>query len=280
MMRNSGRAMFAAAAAALLVAVSPALAQTDLAEAVANPARPAGDAARDVWRHPRETLEFFGLDPSGDIAEISPGGGYYARILAPWIAAHGGSYFAVLGSTDAENPQLRAQMDGLEAAVAESGAQLDIQYGALNAEAEGIAPPESLDAVLTFRNVHNWMGRGFVEKAFADFHAALRPGGVLGVVEHGLPENSTLGNTGETGYVRQSHVIALAEAAGFVFEEASEINANPADDADHPMGVWTLPPSRFSPREGTPEADGFDRAAYDAIGESDRMTLRFRKPAQ
>jgi predicted methyltransferase len=256
------------------------MAQSALADAVANSSRPAADTARDMWRHPVETLEFFGIDPSGDIAEISPGGGYYARILAPWVAAQGGSYTAILGSTDAENPQLRAQMDALEVAVAESGAQLAIRYGALNADAPAIAPPESLDAVLTFRNVHSWMGRGFAGKAFADFHAALRPGGVLGVVEHRLPEDSAVGNTGETGYVRQSHVIALAEAAGFVFEDASEINANPADDADHPMGVWTLPPSRFTPQPGTPEAEGFDRAAYDAIGESDRMTLRFRKPAE
>jgi predicted methyltransferase len=187
---------------------------------------------------------------------------------------------AVLGATDRENPQLRQQMERLEAAVAETGAALEVRYGALNAEADAMAAPESLDAVVTFRNVHSWMLRDHADKAFADFYAALRPGGVLGVVEHRLPEDSPVGNTGETGYVRVSHVRTLAEAAGFVFEDSSEINANPADDADHPMGVWTLPPSRFTPQEGTPEAEGFDRAEYDAIGESDRMTLRFRKPAE
>lgn len=271
----------AALLALTMTATAPAAAQAmTLDEAIANPARPEADVARDIWRHPKETLEFFGVDPSGDVAEVSPGGGWYARILAPWIAAHGGTYMAVLGATDRENPQLRRQMEGLEATIVESGATLEVQYGALNEVAEMMAPPESLDAILTFRNVHSWMLRDHADKAFRDFYAALRPGGVLGVVEHRLPEDSPVGNTGATGYVRVSHVMALAEAAGFVFEEASEINANPADDADHPMGVWTLPPSRFTPQEGTPEAESFDRAFYDAIGESDRMTLRFRKPAE
>lgn len=247
-----------------------------LAAAVAGDWRPENDTARDEWRHPAETLSFFGVDPSGAIAEIDPIGGYYARILIPWISENGGGYTAVVGDVDGENPQLRAQLEEL---AANAGGVVTPQYGELSAEAQGIAPPGSLDAVLTFRNVHNWMGAGFADKAFADFYAALKPGGVLGVVEHRLPESSPLENTGRTGYVRQSHVIELAEAAGFVFEEASEINANPADDADHPVGVWTLRPTRASPREGTPEAASFDRAAYDAIGESDRMTLRFRKPA-
>jgi predicted methyltransferase len=267
------------AAAAALAASAGAGAQdleASLAAAIAGEQRPAADAERDVWRHPAETLAFFGVDPSGAIAEIDPIGGYYARILIPWISAHGGAYTAVVGEVDEENPELRSQLDAL---AADAGGTLEVAWGELSAESEAIAPAASLDAVVTFRNVHNWMGDGFAEKAFADFYAALKPGGVLGVVEHRLPESSPIPNDGRTrGYMRQSYVIELAEAAGFVLEATSEINANPADDADHPMGVWTLRPTRATPRPGTPEAEGFDRAAYDAIGESDRMTLRFRKP--
>src|SRR5262249_17730382 len=135
----------------------------------------------------------------------------------------------------------------------------------------------SLDAVLTFRNVHNWLSAGFADKAFKDFYTALKPGGVLGVEEHRMPEGSSRPDDGRMGYVRQSYVIKLAEAAGFVLEDKSEANANPKDDTNHP--VWWLKPTRSGPRPGSPEAASFDRAAYDAIGESDRMTLRFRKPA-
>jgi predicted methyltransferase len=266
----------AAAAASLVVFAAASSAQDvepTLAAAVAGDWRPAADADRDVWRHPAETLTFFGVDPSGAIAEIDPIGGYYARILVPWISESGGSYRAVVGDVDDENPELRAQLDEL---AANAGGTVEVAWGELSADADGIAPAGSLDAVVTFRNVHNWMGRDFGDKAFADFYAALKPGGLLGLVEHRLPED--VAEPMRRGYVRQSQVIAMAEAVGFVLEETSELNANPADDADHPVGVWTLRPTRANPREGTPEAEGFDRAAYDAIGESDRMTLRFRKP--
>jgi predicted methyltransferase len=272
------RHAFAAAAFGLIVGgVAHAQAEPDpaLVAAVAGDWRPETDTARDEWRHPVETLTFFGVDPSGAIAEVDPIGGFYARILIPWISGAGGSYMAVVGDVDDENPELRAQLETL---AADAGGGVTVAYGELGAESAGVAPPGSLDAVLTFRNVHNWMGAGFGEKAFQDFYAALKPGGVLGLVEHRLPEDATA-EPMRRGYVKQSHVIALAEAAGFVFEESSEINANPADDTDHPVGVWTLRPTRAEPRPGTPEAEGFDRAAYDAIGESDRMTLRFRKPA-
>lgn len=246
-----------------------------LAEAVAGAQRPAEDVARDVWRHPAETLAFYGVDPSGAVAEIDPIGGYYARILVPWISANGGGYVAVTGEVDEENTELHDQIMGL---AADAGGTLTPRFAALGPDSGPIAPAGTLDAVVTFRNVHNWLAAGFADKAFADFHAALKPGGVLGLVEHRLPEDSALPNTGQTGYVRQSYVIALAEAAGFELEATSELNANPADDADHAVGVWTLPPTRATPRPGTPQAEGFDRAAEDAVGESDRMTLRFRKP--
>ncbi len=270
-----------ACAAAVCLAVTGlapgALAMT-LEEAVAGDWRPEAETARDIWRNPVQTLEFFGVDPTGVVAEISPAGGYYARILGPWIISNGGTYVAVLGSADADDPRVRGQMQGLESMIAESGVTPSISYGALSGDSEQIAPPDSLDAVLTFRSLHGWLQRGMAEKAMADFYAALKPGGLLGLVAHRMPEDSVADNSGQTGYARESHVIEMAEALGFRLEDSSEINANPADTADHPMGVWTLPPTRMSPQAGTPEAEGFTQATYDAIGESDRMTLLFRKP--
>lgn len=248
-----------------------------LEAAIAAETRPAEDKDRDQWRHPRETLEFFGVDPSGAIAEVWPGGGYYARILAPWIAQAGGSYYAIhpAAMRSAEGEEYR---ETFEAAFTDP-AFGDIQHGGLSAESASLVGETGvLDAVLTFRNVHNWMGRGFEQKAFDDFYAALKPGGILGVVEHRAPEGGAPDILGSDGYVPTSYVKTLAEAAGFEFVAESEINANPKDDASHPMGVWTLKPTRRSPEPGTPEAEGFDRAEYDAIGESDRMTLLFRKP--
>ena len=132
--------------------------------------------------------------------------------------------------------------------------------------------------MLTFRNVHNWMAGGYADKIFADAYRALKPGGVLGVVEHRLPSARDQDLTASTGYVLESYVVQLAENAGFVLEESSEINANAKDTADHPLGVWMLPPNLRAPAPGSPEALAYDVEKYKAIGESDRMTLRFRKP--
>ncbi len=248
-----------------------------LDEVIAADNRPAEDTGRDQWRHPRETLEFFGIGPSGAIAEIWPGGGYYARTLAPWIAEEGGTYYAIhpAAMRSQEGEEYR---ETFEAAFA-GPVFGEIHHGGLSAESESLVGETGvLDAVLTFRNVHNWMGRGFEQKAFNDFYAALKPGGVLGVVEHRAPEGGAPDILGSDGYVPTSYVKTLAGEAGFEFVAESEINANPEDDAAHPMGVWTLKPTRRSPEPGTPEAEDFDRAEYDAIGESDRMTLLFRKP--
>ena len=154
-----------------------------------------------------------------------------------------------------------------------------LEYAALSASSGPLGEPDSADAVLTFRNVHNWMGGGYEAKVFEDAFAVLRPGGVLGVVEHRLPSSDLQDPDATSGYVHEDYVKTLAENAGFEFAGASDVNANPDDTADHPFGVWTLPPvSRTSDRDGnTP--DGFDAEAYKAIGESDRMTLKFVKPA-
>ena len=142
----------------------------------------------------------------------------------------------------------------------------------------GPLSPGDADLVLSFRNVHNWMGAGYAEKAFADFYAALKPGGVLGIVEHRLPESREQDPKASTGYVQASYIKTLASEAGFEFVQASEVNANPKDTADHPYGVWTLPPRSRTPEEGDPEAANFDAQKYLDIGESDRLTLKFRKP--
>lgn len=236
-----------------------------------------GDAAeRDVWRNPRATLEFFGVDPSGTVIEIWPAGGWYTQVLAPWIAANGGTYVAAHFDPSG-NPRTQEFIDSY---VERFSAPLfgEVQIAAFGAETGPIVPDGSADAVLTFRNVHNWMARGFEEKAFADFYAALRPGGILGVVEHRLPASQPQDPRAASGYVQEDYVIALATEAGFELVGSSEINANPADTADHPFGVWTLPPVlRSSPVGGEPDPE-FDSSPYESIGESDRMTLLFRKP--
>ncbi|MEE2690532.1 MAG: methyltransferase [Pseudomonadota bacterium] len=239
--------------------------------------RPEEEKARDQYRHPRETLLFFGAEPSMTIVEVWPGGGWYSNVIAPFLASGGGVYYAA--GLDPESSERNAK--AVAAFEAKYKGDPDL-YGTVTMTAlsdERIAPDGTADLVLTFRNVHNWMGAGTAEENFRKFYAALKPGGVLGVVEHRAPENYPPEAEAKSGYVRESTVIALAERAGFELEARSEINANPADTKDHPFGVWTLPPVRRSSEiPGQPPADGFDRARYDAIGESDRMTLKFRKP--
>jgi predicted methyltransferase len=243
-----------------------------LETAIANPARPAADRARDVWRHPRQTLLFFGLRQDQRVAEISPGaGGWYTQILAPVLRDHG-HLIAAVPPVVPGNAYSERGAKAFSDLLASDPARFDrvevVEYtpGATAA----FAAPGSLDLVLTFRNVHNWMGRGQAEAAFADFYRALKPGGVLGVVEHRgnelVPQDPKAGS----GYVNQAYAVRLIEAAGFRLVGVSEVNANPRDTKDYPRGVWTLPPVYT-------EGDK-DRAKYTAIGESDRFTLKFIKP--
>lgn len=238
--------------------------------------RPDAERARDGARHPKETLLFFGAEPSMTIVEVSPGGGWYTNIIAPFLAKGEGTYYAANIDPNA-SPRAAESVAAFAAKYQGDPATYGTVVLTVLADAE-IAPPESADMVLTFRNVHNWMGGGAAPANFAKFYAALKPGGVLGVVEHRADETATAETEGSSGYVKESTVIAFAEAAGFELEARSDINANPADTKDHPFGVWTLPPVRRSSAvAGTTDPD-FDRAKYDAIGESDRMTLKFRKP--
>lgn len=232
---------------------------------------------RDIHRHPKETLLFFGAEPSMTVVEAWPGGGWYANVIAPFLARGGGVYYAA-----GLDPKSSEQATAAVSAFAEKFDDNPSLYGTVRLSALGgddpIAPDGSADMVLTFRNVHNWLVSGDAEENFKAFYAALKPGGVLGVVEHRANPDISADEEGSSGYVREATVQALAEAAGFEFEAASEINANPHDTKDHPFGVWTLPPVRRSSAiRGVVDPD-LDRAKYDAIGESDRMTLRFRKP--
>jgi predicted methyltransferase len=248
--------------------------------AVAGDWRIPEEKERDAARHPAETLEFFGIRPTDTVVEVWPGGGWYTAILAPYLKQGGGKLIAA-EIDPAQSAEAKRDVDAFTAAfIARPQVFGDIQLSVAGKDSKGVAPDGTADAVLTFRNIHNWMAGGYAEKMFADLYRALKPGGVLGVVEHRLPSRQDQDLMARSGYVSQAYVIQLAEAAGFKFEAESEISANPSDKADHPLGVWMLPPNMRAPAPGTPEARTYDPAAYRAIGESDRMTLRFRKPAQ
>ena len=233
--------------------------------------------ARDQYRHPVETLEFFGLEPDMTVVEIWPGGGWYTDIIAPYLATGDGTYYAA-GFEIGDSERARNSFANFQEKLSDDFYGT-VEYTVLSADAEGVAPDGTADMVLTFRNIHNWMNGGFADKAFADFYDALKPGGVLGVVEHRLPEGREQDPRALSGYVSEATVIEMAENAGFTFVEASEVNANPADTADHPFGVWTLPPTLRAGNYGEEEDPNFDKEPYREIGESDRMTLKFRKPA-
>ncbi|MEL7032547.1 MAG: hypothetical protein AAGL97_07875 [Pseudomonadota bacterium] len=254
-----------------------------LADAVAGDWRSDEEKARDGWRNPAETLEFFEIAPSDTVVEIWPGGGWYTNVLAPYLASGDGQLIAAVWDVNVfEGERLERIQQRIADYQAVYAADADLfgtlAYSAFSAQSGPLAEADSVDAVLTFRNVHNWMGGDYSPKFFTDAYAALKPGGVLGVVEHRLPSSAEQDPRGASGYVHEDFVKAMAASAGFEFVAGSEINANPADSADHPFGVWTLPPvSRTTDREGN-APEGFDASVYTAIGESDRMTLKFIKP--
>ncbi|MBL4783353.1 MAG: class I SAM-dependent methyltransferase [Porticoccaceae bacterium] len=226
---------------------------------------------RDVYRHPAETLDFFGLKANMTVVEIWPGGGWYTEILAASLTE--GKLYAAHFSKDSKVKYFVKSRQSFEEKIK---AYPDVYETLTMAEFSPkmnqlTVPDGSADMVLTFRNVHNWLRSINEAEAFALFYKALKPGGVLGVVEHRAQANTDWEAMKTSGYMTQDYVIALAEKAGFVLDAKSEINANPSDSADHPKGVWTLPPTLRMKDKG--------RAKYTAIGESDRMTLRFKKPA-
>ncbi len=245
-----------------------------LADVIADPSRDK-DRARDQFRNPLETLEFFEVRPNKSVAEIWPG--WYAKILAPYAKSNAGAYTAILLPFG-----INERYDARIEAFKETYSDIDTYGVVAFAEFDGAnisgLEDNSQDVILTFRNVHNWMKNGTEQDAFSAFYTALKPGGILGVVEHRLPESVVQDPKGTSGYVQESYMKALAKEAGFEFVGASEVNANPRDTADHPFGVWTLPPRSRTPEAGDREYADFKPELYKNIGESDRATLKFRKP--
>jgi predicted methyltransferase len=244
-----------------------------LTEILAGEHRSDDNRARDIYRHPVETLGFFGLKPDTTVVEIWPGGGWYTEIIAPYVRDQG-KYIAAGFDPDSEIEFIRQAAVRYQAKLAE----YPDRYG--QAEMAVLMPPdkldfvapESVDLILTFRSIHNWMPRGNEDLMLAAMYKALKPGGVLGVVEHrGIPAVPQ-DPQAKTGYVNQEYAVELIEKAGFVLNGSSEINANPADTKDHPEGVWTLPPTLRLKEQG--------KEIYLGIGESDRFTLRFIKPIE
>jgi len=235
--------------------------------------RDPGNADRNAYRHPSETLEFFGLEPTMTVVEIWPSRGWYTEILAPFLRADGKYYAAGFALTAKRTPEWRKKMQRqLEKKLAAHPDLYDrvVATELSIPERTEIAPPGTADMVLTFRNVHNWMKGDYAPQMFKAMFDALKPGGVLGVVEHRAKAGTSVEKMIESGYVTEMEVKRLAKDAGLRFVASSEVNANPRDTADHPLGVWTLPP--------TLRLGDKDRGKYIAIGESDRMTLKFIKP--
>ncbi len=249
----------------------PATATTvpDYASALAGPYRSAENRARDTYRHPAETLGFFGLMPDMTVVEVSPGGGWYTELLAPILAKNGTLYAA--HANPESSPRAADYVERYKALLASDPVYKDVKLTVFaKGNVDTLAPQGSADMVLTFRNIHNWYMSDYAEAGFKAFFTALKPGGILGIVEHRLPEDRSDAAQKTSGYMKVSTVKALAKAAGFELVESSEINANPKDTADYKDGVWTLPPVL--------RLGDTDRDKYLSIGESDRMTLKFRKP--
>ncbi len=267
-------AILAGYAAALLTgaaACAPAFAMDQtLQNAVAAPTRSAKFTARDGARHPAEELAFFGVTPHATVVEIWPGGGYWTQILAPLLHDHG-TYVAAGGSASGGKVDQFFQVSDAfkQMLQADPAVYGNVKLAAFGGHDLTLSPPGSVDVVLTFRNLHNWMAEGETDSLLAAIHTALKPGGILGIEDHRANTRSPQDPKAENGYVRQDYAIALVEHAGFKLIGSSEMDANPRDTADWPKGVWTLPP--------TYALKDVDRAKYAAVGEADNFVLKFEK---
>jgi predicted methyltransferase len=243
------------------VAQSP---DSRLDRVIAGPQRTPKNVARDPWRHPASTLRFWGLKPGMTVIEIEPAGGYWTEILAPYLKETGGRYVAAMGGDSAAFAAKYADR-------AVWGEVTAVKLG------EPLGAPASTDMVITARNIHDWMWTpGRLDGLLASFHEALKPGAVLAVEEH-RADPRPMNDDAHDGYVSTAWLIGAVDKTGFRLDGRSEINANPKDDKNHPFGVWTLPPTLRSHAKDQPVPADYDAAKYVAIGESDRMTLRFRK---
>lgn len=238
------------------------------------------DRQRDKFRHPIETLEFFEIKPRDTVIDMWPGAGYMTDILAPWLARGKGRYVAALIENEATAPEAATlTAEYRRRFTADPKLYGELAFSAFGPQTGALADAESVDSVLFLLVLHDWMAAGLAEKAFADAFAALKPGGLLGIEQHRADVGNAQDPAATNGYVQEPFVKQLAAEAGFEFLEASEINANPKDNKAHPFGVWTLPPYRLTAPRGEPPNPDFDGTLYESIGESDRMTLKFRKPA-
>jgi len=262
-------ALALAAASGMAAAATTAATDPQLTVAIASPDRAAAFKARDAARHPAEELTFFGLKPNMTVVELWPGSGYWSEILGPYLAASGTYYVAQPPSGDKEEDEgiakWRSRMAGHKDKVGK------ITETTLGKDRFDIAPANSADLVLTFRNLHNCVNGGYADAALAACFKALKPGGILGVEDHRGRTDKPQDPKAESGYLREDFAVALAKKAGFELVGSSEINANPKDTKDWVDGVWTLPPSLSQGDK--------DRARYMAIGEADNFVLKFRKPA-
>ena len=243
-----------------------------LAKVINNPVRTEKNKTRDAFRHPLETLTFFEVEPDMKVVEISPGSGWYTEILGPYLAKKGELNLAIFSEKGDKDYFRKANKTLKDKVAANSEHFGKVNYTTFHPSKQigPIADSNSMDRVLTFRNIHNWMARNKANDAFKEFYRVLKPGGVLGVVEHREKSTRKQDPKAKSGYVREDVVIKMAEDAGFKLVAKSEINANPKDTADHVKGVWTLPPSMALKDKNS--------EVYQKIGESDRMTLKFIKP--
>lgn len=261
-------------------AEKPAKVDLALADAVGGAWRTPSNVTRDQWRKPADALSFWGLKPGMTVLELQPGGGYWTEILAPYARKTNGQYVAT--AADLGNPELsqgaREGRARFEARFADEALYGKVAYVNFGAKTTSLGAPASVDFVLNGRNIHNWMAAGTLDQVLAQAFAVLKPGGVLAIEEHRNAEGTAQDPKAASGYVTEAFVIDAATRAGFTLAARSEVLANPADDRDHPFGVWTLPPNLRTSPAGQAPNPAFDSAPYAAIGESDRMALRFVKP--
>ena len=236
----------------------------DLKEVIDNGIRDEKNIQRDSYRNPLETLSFFGIKHDMKVVELSPGSGWYTEILAQYLH-DSGQLIAAHFDKNSQISYFKRGRANFEKKMASNNIYKNVKIVDLSSE---LAAPNSIDAVLTFRNLHNWLGPQ-IDQIFSNTYNALKPGGVFGVVEHRADPGTTMNEMKKSGYVTEEHAIEIAEKHGFTLVSKSEINANSKDSKDHPRGVWTLPPSLRLKEQ--------DKQKYLSIGESDRMTLLFKK---
>ncbi|HUL19710.1 MAG TPA: methyltransferase domain-containing protein [Steroidobacteraceae bacterium] len=242
----------------------------ELTALLAGSQRAEENRVRDVYRHPKQTLLFFGVRPEMSVLEVWPTPGYYTEILAPLLREKG-KYYAAVMAADPSSKYVTRTLENYRAKLAASPQLYDkVIVVTMPTDGGNVVPPGSLDMALTFRNLHNWMSKDDASQVIATLYKALKPGGILGIVEHRGNPAVAQDPKAKSGYVNEDYAIKLIEAQGFRLVAKSEVNANPKDTKDYPQGVWTLPP--------TYELGDKDREKYAAIGESDRFTMRFQKP--